>query len=75
MISFALQAENVLKLLTAQMAQLDAKAESAKEQAAQQVRDEKAALAQGLPCELERMLIEKREQEEVSLTYAYPQLM
>jgi len=58
------KAENVLKLLTAQMAQLDAKAESAKEQAAQQVRDEKAALAQGLPCELERMLIEKREQEE-----------
>lgn len=58
------KAEHVLKLLTAQMEQLDAKSAEVNKDLAKQLQDEKEALAKGQPCELERMLIEKRQAEE-----------
>eukprot|EP00656_Telonema_subtile_P048302 TRINITY_DN5712_c0_g1_i6.p1 TRINITY_DN5712_c0_g1~~TRINITY_DN5712_c0_g1_i6.p1 ORF type:complete len:163 (-),score=69.58 TRINITY_DN5712_c0_g1_i6:298-786(-) len=57
------KAESVLKLLTTQMEQLDARSAEVSKEMAQQLADEKAAIELGQPCELERMLIEKRQAE------------
>jgi len=57
------KAESVLKLLTTQMEQLDARCSQSDQNLRQQVQDEKTALEQGLPCELERMLIEQQQAE------------